>query len=197
MFLFEDLGTPVSSPCLADRGPLLFLTCSPLTPSSVPPIPSLWPLFPLLRLLWLWPFRLLFSPKDSCDYIVLSQSVVSDSLQPHGLQPAKLLCPWGFSRQEYWRGLPPPGDLPNPGIEPRSPALQADSLPSEPPGKPKSTGMGSLSLLQVRTSRPRNQPGVSSFAGRFFTSWATKKVLWLHWAHPENPVNRCISMSLI
>ena len=46
--------------------------------------------------------------------------------------------PWGFSRQEYWRGLPcaPPGVLPNPGIEPRSPTLQADSLPSEPPEKP-------------------------------------------------------------
>ena len=43
----------------------------------------------------------------------------------------------GFSRQEYWSGLPcpPPGDLPNPGIEPRSPTLQADSLLSEPPGK--------------------------------------------------------------
>ena len=44
----------------------------------------------------------------------------------------------GFSRQEYWSGLPfpSPGDLPNPGIEPRSPALQADALISEPPGKP-------------------------------------------------------------
>ena len=44
----------------------------------------------------------------------------------------------GFSRQEYWSGLPfpSPGDLPNPWIEPRSPALQADSLLSEPPGKP-------------------------------------------------------------
>ena len=43
----------------------------------------------------------------------------------------------GFSRQEYWSGLPcpPTGDLPDPGIEPRPPALQADSLPSEPPGK--------------------------------------------------------------
>ena len=43
-----------------------------------------------------------------------------------------------FSRQEYWGGFPcaPPGDLPNPGIEPGSPALQADSLPSEPPEKP-------------------------------------------------------------
>ena len=44
----------------------------------------------------------------------------------------------GFSRQEYWSGLPFPslGDLPHPGIEPRSPALQADALTSEPPGKP-------------------------------------------------------------
>ena len=42
-----------------------------------------------------------------------------------------------FSRQEYWSGLPfpSPGDLPNPGIEPGSPVLQADALPSEPPGK--------------------------------------------------------------
>ena len=54
------------------------------------------------------------------------------------------------SRPEYWSGrpFPPPGDLPNPGIEPRSPALQADSLPAEPQGKPKNTGVGSLSLLQ-------------------------------------------------
>ena len=44
----------------------------------------------------------------------------------------------GFSRQEYWSGLPfpSPGHLPSPGIEPRSPALQADALSSEPPGKP-------------------------------------------------------------
>ena len=44
----------------------------------------------------------------------------------------------GFSRQESWSGLPfpSPGDLPDPGIEPRSPALQADALPSEPPGNP-------------------------------------------------------------
>ena len=43
----------------------------------------------------------------------------------------------GFSRQEYGSGLPfpSPGDLPDPGIKPRSPALQADALPSEPPGK--------------------------------------------------------------
>ena len=56
----------------------------------------------------------------------------------------------GFSRQECWSGLPfpSPGDLPDPGIEPQSPALQADSLRAEPQGKPKNTGVGSLSLLQ-------------------------------------------------
>ena len=45
--------------------------------------------------------------------------------------------PMGFSRQEYWSGLPFPfpGDLPDPGIEPGSPTLQADALPTEPPGK--------------------------------------------------------------
>ena len=56
----------------------------------------------------------------------------------------------GFSRQEYWSGLPcpPPGNLPNPGIEPRFPTLQADSVPSESPRKPKNTGVGILYLLQ-------------------------------------------------
>ena len=77
-------------------------------------------------------------------------SVMSSSLQSHGLRPTRLLCSWRFSRQEYCSGLPcpPPGDLPNPGIKPRSPALQVDSLPPKPPEKPKNTGVGSLSLLQ-------------------------------------------------
>ena len=49
---------------------------------------------------------------------------------------------------EMAMGFPSLGDLPNPGIKPRSPTLQADSLPAEPPGKPMNTGVGSLSLLQ-------------------------------------------------
>ena len=55
----------------------------------------------------------------------------------------------GILQARYWSGLPcpPPGDLLNQGIEPRS-TLQADSLPSEPPGKTKNTGIGSQSLLQ-------------------------------------------------
>ena len=56
----------------------------------------------------------------------------------------------GILQLEYWSGLPclPPGDLPNPRIKPRSPTLQEDSLPSEPPEKPMYIGVGSLSLLQ-------------------------------------------------
>ena len=61
---------------------------------------------------------------------VLSHSVVSNSLRPYGLWPARLLCPWGLSRQEYWSGLPcpSPGDLPNPGIEPLALALAGGFL---------------------------------------------------------------------
>ena len=69
--------------------------------------------------------------------IILCCLVMSDSLQPHGLwQPGSSVH--GFSRQGYWSELPfpSPGDLPDSGIEPRSPSLQADYLLREPPGKP-------------------------------------------------------------
>ena len=106
---------------------------------------------------------------------VLSRSVVSNSLRAHGLQSTRLLCPWGFSRQKYWNGLPcpPPEDLPTPGIEPRSPPLQADSLPSEPAGKPcenraptkrQKQQQNGWSLTQVlqgqgpRPGQPHNEP---------------------------------------
>ena len=58
--------------------------------------------------------------------------------------------PKEFSRQEYWSGshFPSPGHLPNPVIEPGSLTLQVDSLPAEPLGKSKNTGVGSLSILQ-------------------------------------------------
>ena len=61
---------------------------------------------------------------------------MSDSLQPH-LGTHQAPPSMGFSRQKYWSGLPFPFpvDLPKPGVEPRSPTLQADSLPSEPLGK--------------------------------------------------------------
>ena len=57
----------------------------------------------------------------------------------------------GFSRQEYWSGLPfpSPGDLPNPGIKPGSPALQADASSSEPPGKPQAYAQAMLISLDM------------------------------------------------
>ena len=59
-------------------------------------------------------------------------------LQPVDRSPVSPMSV-GFYREEYGSGwpFPPPGNLPNPGIEPKSPALQADSLPSESPGKPQ------------------------------------------------------------
>ena len=63
----------------------------------------------------------------------------------------------GFSRQEYWSELPfsSPGDLPKPGIRPRSPSLQAAALPSEPPGKPQGKDL---------TRKKQEQRQVSEFS---------------------------------
>ena len=73
----------------------------------------------------------------------------------------------GILQAKYWSGLcSPPGDLPNLGIEPRSPALQADSLPAEPPWNPKNTGLGSLSLLQgiVMTQESNRFPALQAYS---------------------------------
>ena len=60
---------------------------------------------------------------------------MANSLRPHGAH--QVPPSMEFSRREYWSGLPfpSPGGLPDPGIKPESPTLQADALPSEPPGK--------------------------------------------------------------
>ena len=71
----------------------------------------------------------------------------------------------GFSRQEYWSGLPfpSPGDLPYPGIEPGSPALQADSLPSEPQEKPRSL----KTLCQMEETRHKGHLSYDSIYTKF------------------------------
>ena len=88
-------------------------------------------------------------------------SVHVRSLQSRIIARQALLS-MGFSRPEYWSGLPCPlpGDLPNPGIKPRSPALQPDSLPSEPPGKPENTGVGSLSFLHWNFPTQESNPSL-------------------------------------
>ena len=76
--------------------------------------------------------------QDFCFCLSFSCSVVSNSFAtPRTVAPQTSLF-MGFPGQDYWSGLPfpSPGDLLDPGVEPGSPALQADSLPSEPPEKP-------------------------------------------------------------
>ena len=72
----------------------------------------------------------------------------------------------GFSRQEYWSGLPlsSPGDLPDPGIEPGSPALQVDCLPAELPGKPPPLGRTGLNLPPSETLKVHS-PGTRHLSG--------------------------------
>ena len=84
----------------------------------------------------------------------------------------------GFSRQEYWTGLPcpPPGDLPDAEIEPRTPALQVDSLHLSHKGSPGILGWVAYSFSRG-SSWPRNRTRVSCIAGGFFTSWATREIL--------------------
>ena len=77
---------------------------------------------------------------QSCPTLCESMDCVLPGLSVHGIFQARVL--------ESGLPFPSPGDLPDTGIEPRSPTLQADSLPVKPQGKPKNTGVGSLSLLQ-------------------------------------------------
>ena len=82
--------------------------------------------------------------------VVLSHSVMSNSLQTYGLYPTRLFCPRRFFGQEHGSGCHAllQGIFPTQRIEPRSPPFQAVSLPSEPPRKSKNSGVGSLSLLR-------------------------------------------------
>ena len=98
-----------------------------------------------------------------------------------------------FSRPEYWSGwpFPSPGDLPNPGIEPRSPALHTDSLPVEPQGKPKNTGVGSLSLLQQIFLTQE-----STFSGAFAAmSQSSENAVLVATGTYSGPGNRSLAVS--
>ena len=83
----------------------------------------------------------------------------------------RILCPGlgqpnqGFSRQEYWSGLPFPfpGDHPGPGIKPRSLSLQADSVPSEPPGKPFKSKVNTKLSKTKEEMGPNFRPGLLRF----------------------------------
>ena len=94
-----------------------------------------------------------------------------------------------FSRQEYWSGLPcpPQGDLPNPGDEPRSPALQVDFLPSEPPVKPQSDIYRSEYKMGCR------------FYSQIFAKYLLLKIAFSisYWCVTSNPNNHQLKTTVI
>ena len=109
--------------------------------------------------------------------LLFSCQVISDSYMNPWTVARQVPLFMGFPRQEYWNGLPfpSPGDLPDPGIEPRFPALQADSLPTELQGKPKKEcsrrekGMNSIgSVIRVSfVMNPSLQEGFEGSTGNF------------------------------
>ena len=108
-------------------------------------------------------------------------SVMSDSATP-STEPDRLLCTWGFSRQEQWSVLPSPpaGARPNSGTEPMSPALQADAVPSELQGSPRIVEWVAYPFSS-RSSQSKKWTWVSCIADGLFTCQATKEAqtTWL------------------
>ena len=145
--------------------------------------------------------------RRACPACLYAKSLQScPAVGPYGLYPQAPLS-MEFSRQKYWSGLPcpPPGESSQPGVKIRSPALQADSLPSEPRGKPKNTGVGSLSLLQgifptqglnphllpllhwqacsLPPVKPERIPGILSLLSSPGRMWVSCHHCFIVWAH--------------
>ena len=98
-----------------------------------------------------------------------------------------------FSGQEYWSGLPfpSPGDLPIPGIEPRSPALQADSLLSEPPGKPSSATKEAIMQQVEKAHSLQRRPRAAKKKSMYYTHTHTHT----H-THTRKGFNACLSIPI-
>ena len=114
---------------------------------------------------------------------------MSNSLRPHGLLPTRLLCPWVFSRQEYWSGLPCPplqGIFPTQGSNPHFPHWEQILYHLRHQGSPRILEWVACPFSSG-SSWPRNRTKVSCIAGGFFTSWATKKVpRYLLYLYPKS-----------
>ena len=155
----------------------------------------------LVQPLWKTVWRFLKKIKNKttlcvcvCVCVCISYSVVSDSVTSWTVACQAPLS-IEFSRQEYWNGLPfpSPGDLPDPRIEPWSPVLQANSLPSEPPGK-------------SRICPQCGRPGFNPWVGK--TLWRRERlptpVFWLGefpglyspWGLKESDTTEWLSLSL-
>ena len=115
--------------------------------------------------------------RSGCSLWVREESEIAQSC-PTLCDPVDCNLPgspsMGFSRQEYWSGLtfPSPGDLPNPGIEPGSPALQADALTSEPPGKQISGCRRKICIgKRVQENMPKVHLPISDICFLPFCAW--------------------------
>ena len=95
-----------------------------------------------------------------------------------------------FSRPEYWSGysFPSPGDLSNPGIKPRSPALQVDSLPAEPQGSPRKLEWVAYPFSRG-SSPPRNQTMVFCIAGDSLPTEQSSGLITRFEPHPPSPLD--------
>ena len=104
----------------------------------------------LLTVYWLslCPPRMRAKSLQSCPTLCNPMTLARQAPLSMGILQARIL---------EWVARPPPGDLPNPGIEPRSPTFQADSLPSKPTGRPMNTGVGSLQGLFLHCRRILHQ----------------------------------------
>ena len=105
-----------------------------------------------------------------------------------------------FPRQEYWSGLPFPsaGDLPDPEIEPRSPTLQADALPSEPPGKPVYVCGMYVCIFTLEPGIEPSSPMSPALADEFFTTnttWEANTYI-SHKIYHLNHLKLCASVAL-
>ena len=98
--------------------------------------------------LFLW--QCLIYSKYYCEMLCLVSQSCPTLCNPMDCVACQAPLSMEFSRQEHWTGFPclPSGNFPNQGIKSRSPTLQVGSLPSEPPEKPKNTGVGSLSFIE-------------------------------------------------
>ena len=121
---------------------------------------------------------------DLCS--VLRHSDMPNSLRPHG--PARLFCPWGFSRPEYWRGLPCPQEIfPSQGSNPGLPHCRRILHRLSHQGNPRILERVAYPFY-MGSSQPRNRSGVSCIAGGFFTSWATEEEAKNPWIQKANDI---------
>ena len=103
-----------------------------------------------------------------------SRSVVSGSMWPHRLQPTRLLSPWNFLGKSTGVGCHfLLQGLPDPGIEPGSPVLQSDALPSEPPGKPVKRLINSALNWQNLMSKKQSKEWIPWWFSQDTLSWKT------------------------